>query len=65
MKFSDDSSGKRYHFKKLSQARKYIFMKKGAVNEKSMAQMKHKPYSCDFKNEKQRNIEEGSRHEGM
>ena len=52
MKFSDDSSGKRHHYKRLKQTLKYLVMKKDVVDEKCMAQMKHKPYSCDFKKEK-------------
>ena len=52
MKFPDDSSGKRYHLKRLNQARKYMVMKKEVADEKSIARMKHKPYTCDFNNVK-------------
>lgn len=51
MKFPDDSSGKRHHYQRFMRERKYIFPKKEVANEKSMEQMKHKPYSCDFKKE--------------
>ena len=51
MKFPDDSS-KRQRLHRFDKTRKYIFLKKNIASEQSMAQMKHKPYSCDFKSEK-------------
>lgn len=47
MRFPENASGKRQHYKRISKAIKYTIMKNADVQGNE--QMKHKPYTCDMK----------------
>lgn len=52
MRFPENASGKRQHFQRISKSIKYAILKKD--NGRGKEQMKHKPYTCDMKYEKQK-----------
>ena len=53
MNFAENASAKRQKFNRLSRMLKYKILKEQDTDERGKRQMKHKPYTCDFKNKKQ------------